>query len=99
MVSVYCYVLYSSHDKCIYPTCTHIAQCLLHLRNHTSSPPDMYCLAAPTAATATYIRHVFQADQLVVQGMMASRYLAQFEEVVGGWQTQLSMVRYELFCS
>ncbi|CAB1113053.1 unnamed protein product [Ectocarpus sp. CCAP 1310/34] len=33
-----------------------------------------------------------EADQLVVQGMMASRYLAQFEEVVSGWQTQLSMV-------
>ena len=38
----------------------------------------------------------FQADQLVVQGMMASRYLAQFEEVVSGWQTQLSMVRYDV---
>lgn len=34
-----------------------------------------------------------QADQLVVQGMMASRYLAQFEEVVTKWQKQLSMVR------
>eukprot|EP00903_Cladosiphon_okamuranus_P015249 g14093.t1 len=34
-----------------------------------------------------------EADQLVVQGMMASRYLAQFEEVVSSWQTQLSMVR------
>lgn len=27
---------------------------------------------------------------------MASRYLAQFEEVVSGWQTQLSMVRYDI---
>lgn len=36
---------------------------------------------------------ILQADQLVVQGMMASRYLAEFEEVVSGWQTQLSMVR------
>eukprot|EP00904_Undaria_pinnatifida_P003126 jgi/Undpi1/12814/HiC_scaffold_7.g02481.m1 len=33
-----------------------------------------------------------EADQLIVQGMMASRYLAQFEEVVSSWQTQLSMV-------
>lgn len=41
-------------------------------------------------------RHFCQADQLVVQGMMASRYLAQFEEVVSGWQTQLSMVRCDI---
>lgn len=34
-----------------------------------------------------------QADQLIVQGMMASRYLAQFEDIVTGWQKKLSMVR------
>lgn len=45
---------------------------------------------------AATIFHMLQADQLVVQGMMASRYLAQFEEVVSGWQTQLSMVRYKM---
>lgn len=33
-----------------------------------------------------------EADQLVVQGMMASRYVAQFEEVVHKWQQELSMV-------
>lgn len=47
--------------------------------------------------TACYNRyvlfHLAQGDQLVVQGMMASRYLAQFEELVVRWQTQLTMIR------
>ena len=33
-----------------------------------------------------------EADQLIVQGMMASRFLAQFEEEVTGWQHGLAMV-------
>lgn len=33
-----------------------------------------------------------EADQLAVQGMMASRYLATFEAEVTGWQKGLSMV-------
>jgi dynein heavy chain len=33
-----------------------------------------------------------EADQLVVQGMMASRYVAQFEETVHTWQRELSTV-------
>jgi dynein heavy chain len=35
---------------------------------------------------------VLEADQLIVQGMMASRYLAQFEEEVTTWQHELSTV-------
>ncbi len=54
---------------------------------HQHSMPRLPCVV---------LQPVFQADQLVVQGMMASRYLAQFEEVVSGWQTQLSMVRYDI---
>ncbi|CAM9266952.1 unnamed protein product [Chrysoparadoxa australica] len=33
-----------------------------------------------------------EADQLIVQGMMASRYKAQFEDTVNEWQRSLAMV-------
>ena len=33
-----------------------------------------------------------EENQLVVQGMMASKYLATFEELVTGWQKKLSAV-------
>merc|ERR1740138_1165100 len=32
---------------------------------------------------------LLEADQLTVQGMMASRFLAQFEKEVTGWQKSL----------
>ena len=32
---------------------------------------------------------MLENDQLVIQGMMASRYLAQFEQEVNGWQKAL----------
>lgn len=72
-------------------------------RNDASGVPDSH--PSPAAPYVVYLKTVvrvqyqpcdLQADQLVVQGMMASRYLAQFEEVVSGWQTQLSMVRYDI---
>ena len=35
---------------------------------------------------------MLEENQLVVQGMMASKYLATFEELVTGWQKKLSAV-------
>ena len=35
---------------------------------------------------------MLEENQLVVQGMMASKYLATFEEAVTGWQKKLSNV-------
>ena len=59
---------------------------------HTAEPP-VYLLKMTEDDFET-----LEADQLIVQGMMASRYLATFEEAVTGWLKALGMVSEVMGC-